>query len=226
MIALSRRRVAAGAILGVLVATTGCTTSTPSDPPAAEPTPFPYPPASRTTSIAVELDDHLHSAAQFAVELERDELFALRDPKVVANMRTRMTGDNVYAFWPTEPVPPKPETGAAIYAATAAKRTGPDTVDVTVCEYYSPGIYTLKDDGTLERFPQDSTRKYRASILELAWTTSPDADGTTATEPRWLLTGHGLPLNIPRFAAERDAACAPYLPDPFLTEPPAPTGGR
>ncbi|WP_433610129.1 hypothetical protein [Prescottella agglutinans] len=94
-----------------------------------------------------------------------------------------------------------------------------------VIEYYSPGIYTLKDDGTLERFPQDPTRKYRASILELAWTTSPDADGTTATETRWLLTGHGLPLNIPRYTAERDEACAPHQPDPFLTGPPAPTGG-
>ncbi len=60
---------------------------------------------------------------------------------------------------------------------------------------------------------------------ELTWTTAPDADGTTAAEPRWLLTGHGLYLNSPTLTDKRDEACAPDQPAPFLTGPPTPTGG-
>ncbi|WP_127918050.1 hypothetical protein [Prescottella agglutinans] len=222
----SPKRHTAAAVLAIIAAATGCSTTSIEEPTSARPAPFPYPPAERTTSIAVELDEHLRSAAQFAVELERDEIFALRDPAVVASMYTRMTRENVYADWPTEPVPPTPETGAAIYTATAVEPTGPGTVDVTVCEYYSPGIYTPRDDGTLERFPADPEIRYAAYVYELAWTTAPDANGTITTDPRWLRTGHGLPLNLPQYTAERDQACAPYAPDPFLTDPPAPTAER
>lgn len=128
------------AALGVLAATAGCSTTSTEEPPSADRATFPYPPVTWSTSIAIELDDHLSSAAQFAADLERDELLALRDPKVVTSMYTRMTKENVYAFWPTEPVPTRQQTGAIIYTATAAERTGSDTVDVTVCDYYSPGI--------------------------------------------------------------------------------------
>jgi len=221
-----RKRITATAILIILTTMSGCVTKSPQEPPVAEVAAFPYPPATWTTSIAVELDDHLRSAAQFAVDLEHDELFALRDPYVAASMRSRVTRENVYPFWADKPLTPPQETGAVIYSATAAARTGPDTVDVTVCEYYSPGIYTLKSDGTLERFPADPEIKYAASISELTWTTAPDADGTTTAGPRWLLTGHGAYLNSPTLTAERDKACAPYQPAPFLTGPPAPTAER
>lgn len=186
----------------------------------ATPPPFPYPPFEIRTDVAVPLQPPLSDAAKFALQMSVDGRLS-SDPdeeELYQSYRNRLApqadGDpirvsDIYVG----------STGGALHRAVAARELPDGIVEVSICLYDTPGLYAMKQDGTVVK-PEGGGRDglWRPQVK---WTAEPAADGSTPAGPRWLLMDAGVLLNMTD--EEIGAVCDPYRPEPFIQSPPSPT---
>lgn len=177
---------------------------------------FPYAPFEIRTDVAVPLDQPLLDAARFALDMSVDARVK-NDPAQTAvynRYRTRIAPE---ADTPDLRAPDTfvGETGGALHRAVAADELPSGEIEVSICLYDTPGLYAMEQDGTLVP-ARSADELWRPRVL---WTNRPAADGSTPTEPRWLLTDDGTGTEQEATAA----VCDPFKPEPFIQEPPRPT---
>lgn len=188
--------------------------------PSAAPPAFPYPPFEIQTDVAVPLQASLDSAARFALEVS---VLALEsnDPdeeELRRQYRSRIAPEEDSG--PTTlPDPYIGSTGGAVHRAIAAHQLPDGLTDVTVCLYDTPGLYVMTADGELIKAP--STGPLALWRPRVQWTDRPAADGSTPTQPRWLLVDLGVLLD--KTKEQIAEVCDPFTPRPFVQDAPHPT---
>lgn len=192
----------------------GSTETSTSTPP-----PFPYPPFEIRTDVAVPLEPPLDDAARFALQMSVDERLS-NDPDEEALYQRYRSKIASQADGPRIRVQDTyaGQTGAALHRAVAARVLPDGDVEVSICLYDTPGLYAMKEDGTLVRPTPVEESLWRPRVK---WTAQPAADGSTPSGPRWLLMDSGVLTDLtPDQVA---AVCDPFKPEPFIQEPPRPT---
>ncbi|WP_329414663.1 hypothetical protein OG563_18185 [Nocardia vinacea] len=184
--------------------------------------PFPYPPLKFYTEIAVPLEDLLHSAAEFALTMEVDDL-RLLDPRVADSIRptflSKAAPEAYEYFEPFQSPDFVNDTGGHTLRVVGAQDQVDRVVEVSICIYNSPGQYTLYKDGHIGG-PMDTAHPYGLRRTRVHWTDRPAADGSVAAGPRWLWVNNGVDLKMTR---ETEASvCEPFKPDPFVQKMPDP----
>ncbi|MDV3125718.1 hypothetical protein M1247_12395 [Mycobacterium sp. 21AC1] len=190
------------------------TTTTPSPPV------FPYPPFEIKTDVAVPLKQPLLGAAQFAVEMSVND--RLKDDPGHGAFGRRLRG-NIAPDVEIADSPPIPDnyvadTGGAFHRAVDARELSEGTVEVSVCWYDTPGLYTKLKDGKV--VGPDPNRPYSLQRPLVEWTDRPAADGTTPSGPRWLWVGEARTYDMTR--DQIAAVCEPFKPEPFVQKMPDP----
>lgn len=224
-------RVQTVSVVSVLLATIGLTacegagTDAPSSAPPTTTLAFPYPPKQYFTEVAVPLEQPLLSAAEFALEMLVEDMRVV-DPRDAETIRPTFrsktdpeghTYDNTNPFLPTGVVD---DTGGLTLRAVDTQKLAGDVVEVSICIYDSPGVYTLQKGGEI-RGPVSTQPPKGLRRTQVEWTNRPAADGSIPTSPRWLWVHNGfdLPVNQQTTAS----VCDPFKPDPFIQKMPEPT---
>lgn len=224
-------RVHVTVIAGIFTATmmlTACGGNDTDAPITATPTTtvaFPYPPVQYYTDVAVPLEEPLLSAANFALEmLVADE--RVYDPRDADRIRpdflSRTTPDG-YTHGNSNPFQPKDfvdNTGGETLRAVGAQALADGVVEVSICIYNSPGVYTLQKGGDI-RGPGLAQPAYGLRRTQVQWTSRPAADGSVSAAPRWLWANNGLRPGTDQWTMA--SVCDPFKPDPFIQKMPDPT---
>lgn len=198
----------------------GCGTETaPSTPTTSAAVDFPYPPFEIRTDIAVPLPARLRDAAQFALDMSVDDRLKNdpNDDEADRRFRSQIAPEVDVAALPPGPDTAIGETGGALHRAVGARDLPDDTVEVTICQYDTPGLYTKLKDGRV--VSSDIPMSVQRPLVQ--WTDRPAADGTTPAGPRWLWVGETASYNLP--AQQVAELCEPFKPEPFIHKMPDPT---
>ncbi|MGX1811851.1 hypothetical protein ACWIGI_39540 [Nocardia sp. NPDC055321] len=133
-------------------------------------------------------------------------------------MNARVSYDN--RPLPPYSMPPLPETGGTLTRAVAVDKVADDRWVVTYCNYNTPGAYTEGDDGSLTLSNPDL--RYSTYQSNVALTKEKSGSGETSDTPR-LLVVDAARADFPRSRTEPDddATCRPFMPEPFIQQPPA-----
>lgn len=198
----------------------GCGTDTEfSTPTTSAAVDFPYPPFEIRTDIAVPLPPRLRDAAQFALDMSVDDRRKNdpNDDEADRRFRSQIAPEADIADLPPGPDTAIGETGGALHRAVGARGLPDDTVEVTICQYDTPGLYTKLKDGRI--VSSDIPMSVQRPLVQ--WTGRPAADGTTPAGPRWLWVGETASCNLP--AQQVAELCDPFKPEPFIQKMPDPT---
>jgi hypothetical protein len=178
-----------------------------------------YPPRQDVWNLAMAIDDiRLKGAAEFVAETRSVVNRAGIDLDDAEALRARYAEGvlDPVLMNPNEP----PQTGGETHRAVAVKPADADRVEVTVCDYATPGVFVRGpgDRLVLRSFATDRARfAYTTSTVE--WTTDRDGRGRTSAEPRWLVVQKESYTE----GNAAKAVCEPHLPTPFEFAPPRPT---
>lgn len=208
-----------------LTACNGSNSEDPTAPPTTTVLAFPYPPKQYYTEVAVPLEEPPFSAANFALEMLVDDE-RVYDPRYAESIRPTFrskTDPNGHTRENANPYQPPgfvDDTGGLTLRAVGAKKLAGDVVEVSICIYDSPGVYTLQKSGEI-RGPVSTQPPYGLRRTQVEWTNRPAADGSVPSSPRWLWvhSGFDLPVNAQTTAS----VCDPFKPDPFIQKMPDPT---
>lgn len=204
----------------------GCAAGEGSESSAAAPTtalpPWNYPPAEYRSEIAIPLDEATADAARFAMQYRIDRPRALDDRDGATSILSRVSPEEALPDWYHPTGTPNPATGGELYKTVGAKVIDDQgTIEFTLCEYFTPGLY-YRDRDTGGLFAGSNHLLYTLWSPRVRFTTENAADGRTTTEPRWLVVGHGKQLLTPSERDLKDQACRPYMPEPFVQITPTP----
>lgn len=223
----SAMKIGAAALLAaVVVAACGNPTESQSTTASTTPAlPFPYPPKQYYTEVAVPLEEPLLSAAKFALEMlvEDERVVDPRDAESVrAKFRSKVdpegdTHENTNPFLPTGVVD---DTGGETLRVVGTQGLPDGVVEVSICIYDSPGVYTLQKGGDV-RGPVSSQPPNGLRRTQVRWTNRPAADGSVPSGPRWLWVHNGFGLVVDQSTVA--AGCDPFKPNPFIQKMPDPT---
>lgn len=216
-------------VLLAAAAVAACCNPASNDPTAAPTTTnlsFPYPPVQYYTEIAVPLEAPLHSAAEFALAMEVDDM-RLLDPRdaegVRPTFRSKAAPEGDQHGEPSQSPDFVNDTGGLTLRVVGAQEQVDQMVEVSICIYDSPGQYTLYKDGHIGG-PMDTPYPYSLRRTRVQWTNRAAADGTVAAGPRWLWVNNGVDLKMTNEV--RSSVCEPFKPDPFvqkMSDPTTPT---
>ncbi|CAM4377624.1 Lipoprotein [Nocardia ninae] len=207
-----------------LTACNGPTADNPTQPPTTT-LAFPYPPKQYYTEVAVPLEEPLLSAANFALEMLVDDE-RVYDPREAASIRPAFlskadpdgyTRANANPYQPSDFVD---DTGGETLRAIDVQELSDGLVEVSICIFDSPGVYTLKKGGNVQG-PDSPQNPYGLRRTQVRWTNQPAADGSIPASSRWLWVHNGLDLHMNYRTME--SACQPFKPDPFIQKMPDPT---
>lgn len=212
-------------VAATLTACNGSGGGEPTTSPTTTALAFPYPPKQYYTGVAVPLEEPLLSAAKFALEMLVDDE-RVYDPRYAESIRPtfRSKADpeghtRVYAN-PYQPPGFVDDTGGMTLRAVGAQKLTGDLVEVSICIYDSPGVYTLQKSGEI-RGPVSSQPPYGLRRTQVEWTNRPAADGSVPPSPRWLWVHSGF--DSPVNASTTASVCDPFKPEPFTQKMPDPT---
>ncbi|MGX1811850.1 hypothetical protein ACWIGI_39535 [Nocardia sp. NPDC055321] len=220
------RAVIAATCIVTSASVAGCSSGTENDNGAPAPTTaatdasFPYPGLQFRWDIAVPLDENASAAATFALETE-----ALESRMRVGDYNSLLPQMNARVSWDNRPFPDGlrvlPETGGSLTRAVAVDGVGDGRWVVTYCVYNTPGAYTKDDAGSLKlSLPDWLYSAYRSNV---ALTEEKSGSGETSATPRLLVvskTRDGFPSPLTRL--DDRETCQPFMPEPFIQQPPAP----
>jgi hypothetical protein len=185
---------------------------------------FAYPPLQFYTDIAIPLDGHIRTAAEFALAAAADRMRILyaETPEEVRDRHRSQAAPEAYSTIPPDPRPfnVAARTGGLTKRVVDAKELDEHTVELTICTYESPGEYTVYKDGRTSEPLAGQMHQYSLRRPRVQWTDRPAADGTRPSSPRWLWVDGGFDPNM---TLERKApVCEPFKPDPFIQKMPDP----
>ncbi|MGX1811852.1 hypothetical protein ACWIGI_39545 [Nocardia sp. NPDC055321] len=232
---MTQKRLAPTALAAIFIAAAfptvaGCSSGIENDNGAPAPTTaatvasFPYPGLQFRWDIAVPLDEAETAAARFVLETEvlESRMLIGEYDSLLPQVLPRVSYDN-RPFPPSSP--PLPETGGTLTRAVAVDDLGGNHWVVTYCDYDTPGAYSRGADGALELSTPE--RRYSARQSNVALTQEKSGTGETADTPRLLVVSanhNGSPR--PRPQPNDDETCLPFMPEPFVQQPPSPVPGK
>jgi hypothetical protein len=154
--------------------------------------------------------------ARFALEvesLERTWIASHEDESLLPGINARVGHTN-------KPLPldhrTLPETGGRLFRAVGVGKESDSQWTVTICEYDTPGVYKMGNDGELIlSSPNESYRVVRSTV---ASTTEKSGSGDNSATPR-LLVMNNSDVDYNETARR---TCEPFRPDPYIQQPPQP----
>ncbi|AKS30746.1 hypothetical protein [Mycolicibacterium goodii] len=213
---MSNRRTGAVLFALLVLATSACGDGEQDSADASTTTAFPYPPFEIRTDIAVPLEPPLLDAAKFALDMSVDNRLknAPGANDIERRFRSRIAPEIDITDLPPPPATVVGETGGALHRAVGARALPDGAVEVDICAFATPGLYTQFKDGRV--VGPDPAKPFSLERPVVRWTDEPAADGERPASPRWLLVHTGLLGN------EDDATsiCEPYKPEPFIQKMP------
>ncbi|MBN3459803.1 hypothetical protein JNN96_37890 [Mycobacterium sp. DSM 3803] len=182
---------------------------------------FPYPPFVIDTDVAIPLNQPLLDAAKFALDMSID--YRLKnDPRegaVARRFRSKIAPETNNGDLQSTPDIVVGYTGGALHRVVGARQLPDGNIEVSICMYDTPGLYTKFKDGRV--VGPDPANPFTLLRPRVQWTDRPSADGSTVNQPRWLWLGESNPPDI----TMRDIVglCEPFKPEPFFQKMPDPT---
>lgn len=187
----------------------------------------PYPRMLHFTEVSVPLEPRVLAAAEFALEMysETEALLARETSEAYKDRYFgRATPEAVQNLTPWENPPGfVAKTGAWRVRVVAARELEYGTVEVSICTYNSPGIYTVFEDGRVVGPPEEGEDIYFSTPV-VQYTDRPAANGAQPGFTRWLWADRGLHPEMSM--EEKVSICDPFKPDPFVQEMPEPKPTR
>ncbi|NQE85996.1 hypothetical protein [Nocardia terpenica] len=199
----------------------GQPTASPSAPTTTARPKSPYPPVTFTWDFAVPLTGQEEAAARFAAETAMaDDQFMWADhyePDLERAYNERVTRTYIGSRSSWEATQSKwPATGGMLWRVVGTT-PAEDGYRVTLCQFDTPGTYSLIDDKLVK---DPGNRSHAAEALTVVSTTKPSAaDPYQTPAPRTLVTAiepPGAPNESP------SVHCDKFAPEPFVQTPPPP----
>ncbi|MCP9621446.1 hypothetical protein FOH10_28905 [Nocardia otitidiscaviarum] len=182
---------------------------------------FPYPPLQFRSNIAVPVNEAEADAATTAlkVEVAINNYIVSEDESYLSDIYDNVSEEGrPYIGIPGNLIP---ETGGETYRAVSIEQKSGAQWVITVCDYNTPGVYEMGDDGELTlSTPTDSYSPIRYTV---AMTTEASASGQKASTPRPLVVDQSTEEFAELPGQQNDLArqtCEPFRPDPYIQEPP------
>lgn len=181
-----------------------------------------YPPVQYRTDVLDSVSPQLSDAANLALGAYVDGFEVVRtdvSEEVRARYMSSISSD--VTIYPTAVDPPGfvARTGGAVIRAVSAVELEASLVEVAICYYRTPGMYSVFEDGSIVG-PDSRMPLYSLDRPKVQWTDRPAADGRPTAGPRWLMVDRGVELN--RTDEEASQMCEPFKPDPFVQAMPDP----